>query len=314
MRGARPGAAKDRPDARTPEPSRALLTRRQLLACAAALASSAALHATARAAPCLAPSRSDPQILNTLGPAEAKRAPHMVVYTGLALAAESTLRHPRWSNIANRGPFFSDIVPASLVGNARERAKLSWGLELHHPCQVVEQPGPAHCALAFLQQALQARGGSLTVIAEAVDDLHERAGLSDVVHFHGLWCRDCGHVDDHRVDRGQFRGATCGLCDREASLWRRAPTFWSDGRLSRGGICNTTRRREAVAKNDLAVVIGCGINVGWTVQWPAEDVGTPVLILSPKDDFHRRAKSPDPEVRLGYVDVLVPAWVAEVLA
>ena len=94
-------------------------------------------------------------------------------------------------------------------------------------------------------------------MAGAVDGLHERSGFRGVTHAHGLRCRQCEQVKDHRADRGLFRRADCPGCGAEDALWRYEPTFWTGGRLSRGdGVSDLPRLREAVGAADLVVAIG----------------------------------------------------------
>jgi len=59
-------------------------------------------------------------------------------------------------------------------------------------------PNAAHSALARLEDAL---GDDLLVVTQNVDDLHERAGNSEVVHLHGSLftprCLACGRPCPH---------------------------------------------------------------------------------------------------------------------
>ena len=61
-------------------------------------------------------------------------------------------------------------------------------------------PNPAHLALARLEDAI---GDDLLVITQNIDDLHERAGSTRVLHMHGelrsALCRACGRA--YAVDR-----------------------------------------------------------------------------------------------------------------
>ena len=47
------------------------------------------------------------------------------------------------------------------------------------------KPNAAHFALARLEAALRRSGGSLTMVTQNIDDLHERAGSARVIHMHG---------------------------------------------------------------------------------------------------------------------------------
>lgn len=57
-------------------------------------------------------------------------------------------------------------------------------------------PNPGHVAVARWQQYLSAHGGSLSVVTQNVDDLHERAGAQVLAHLHGTIsahrCFECG--------------------------------------------------------------------------------------------------------------------------
>ena len=252
----------------------------------------------------------------------AGRAPNIVVATGVVLAAESTLRRvvppsdPRFVGLDERGPTFASTAAGHLSGAARDRAVESWGIEFHHPCVITEEPRPAHVALARLQAALARRGGSLTVVADAVDDLHERSGLLDVIHAQGLRCRECGRVEDHRVDRGLFRGADCPTCGAEEALWRYEPTFWTGGRMSRGnGISDISRLRESVALADLVIVIGEGDRdrALHGMTWAAKQVGAPVFVVSPSIISCADENGRTSTRWTGAIDDVVPTLVARML-
>ena len=77
-------------------------------------------------------------------------------------------------------------------------------------------PNPAHAALAALEAEWKARGGSVFICTQNVDDLHERAGTADIAHMHGelfkARCEACGEVlawaDDLDVET---RCPACGV-------------------------------------------------------------------------------------------------------
>ena len=62
-----------------------------------------------------------------------------------------------------------------------------------------KQPNPAHLALTKLQQYYHKHGGKVSIITQNIDDLHERAKSTNILHMHGelnsLWCEYC----DHRI-------------------------------------------------------------------------------------------------------------------
>lgn len=115
----------------------------------------------------------------------------ITVLTGAGISAESGLatfraadglweRH-RIEDVATPEAFARDPALVHRFYNARRAAATA------------AQPNPAHHALARL-----ARHHDLTLVTQNVDDLHERAGSSQVIHMHGTLssarCAACAHV------------------------------------------------------------------------------------------------------------------------
>lgn len=126
-----------------------------------------------------------------------KAAKKVVVFTGAGLSAPSgipTFRDPL-------SGLWTRLDPAQLetAKAFRADAALVWGWYLWRRQQVARaQPNPAHMAIARLTRG----GQKVTVVTQNIDDLHERAGSSDVVHLHGslatpkcFACHRPGHVD-----------------------------------------------------------------------------------------------------------------------
>lgn len=59
-----------------------------------------------------------------------------------------------------------------------------------------KQPNPAHLALTKLQTELENQGGTVTIVTQNIDDLHEKAQSHNVIHMHGelnsILCEHCG--------------------------------------------------------------------------------------------------------------------------
>ena len=94
------------------------------------------------------------------------------------------------------------------------------------------KPNAAHFALARLEGALAERGGSLTLVTQNIDDLHERAGSTRVTHMHGellkARCGVCEAVRPWLDDLARFAGLpglrarggvapACGVVRRDAA-------------------------------------------------------------------------------------------------
>lgn len=109
-----------------------------------------------------------------------RRARHVVVFTGAGVSAESGI------------PTFRDALsglwqrfdPAELATPEafRRDPALVWGWYEWRRAQVLKaQPNPAHRAIAELARQVP----QLTLVTQNVDDLHERAGSTAVIHLHG---------------------------------------------------------------------------------------------------------------------------------
>ncbi|MEO6944603.1 MAG: Sir2 family NAD+-dependent deacetylase, partial [Lacisediminihabitans sp.] len=65
------------------------------------------------------------------------------------------------------------------------------------------QPNAAHLALARLENEYP---GEVLVVTQNIDDLHERAGTTNLIHMHGellkVRCESCGTVSERRDDVG----------------------------------------------------------------------------------------------------------------
>ncbi|HEX4771217.1 MAG TPA: NAD-dependent deacylase [Bryobacteraceae bacterium] len=107
---------------------------------------------------------------------------NIVILTGAGISRESGLHTFRdadgiWAtvsvdDVATPRAFLRNPVRVHDFYNARRRALLSGTI----------RPNEAHFALANLQRAWT---GSVHIVTQNIDDLHERAGSVDVIHMHG---------------------------------------------------------------------------------------------------------------------------------
>ncbi|MEL6683894.1 MAG: NAD-dependent deacylase [Pseudomonadota bacterium] len=158
------------------------------------------------------------------------------------------------------------------------------------------QPNAAHVALSLL-----ARSHNVTLITQNVDNLHERAGSTDVIHMHGelmrALCGACGHRWDAPLE--MHPDDPCPHCAQPAT---RPDVVWF-GEIP----YQMDRIAEAVAKADLFVAIGTSAEV-----YPAAGLvelargDTLEINLEPS----ARASAFDAR-RFGPATEIVPAWVAE---
>jgi NAD-dependent deacetylase len=128
----------------------------------------------------------DPEMIERL-----RKAQHIAVFTGAGVSQESGI------------PTFRDALTglwekydAELLATPQAFAKepdLVWGwYEWRRALALRCQPNPAHDAIV----SIAAKVSKLTVITQNVDDLHERAGSTNVIHLHGSLhaprCKACG--------------------------------------------------------------------------------------------------------------------------
>jgi NAD-dependent deacetylase len=170
------------------------------------------------------------------------------------------------------------------------------------------QPNAAHFALAELERACTAAGGSLTVCTQNIDDLHERAGARRVLHMHGeltkARCNDCAAVFPYEADLWPEMG--CEVCGRIGGL--RPHVVWF-GEMP----LHLDEIYAALAAADLFAAIGTSGAVypaaGFVASARRAGIPTVELNLAPSDNaslFDERIYGPAAE--------MVPAWVAKTIA
>eukprot|EP01134_Creolimax_fragrantissima_P001215 CFRG1215T1 len=130
------------------------------------------------------------------------------------------------------------------------------------------KPNAGHIALGHLEEM----GYSSTVITQNVDDLHEQAGNSDVVHLHGnLWntnCVTCGMTGENthrllRATRGEDMPPRCKKCPDNGVLKPDAVLFGES--LDRDIL---TRAEKAVTSTSLMIVLGTSARVNPAADLP----------------------------------------------
>lgn len=117
---------------------------------------------------------------------------NLVVLTGAGISAESGIKTFRDSNGLWENHRVEDV--ASPEGWRNDRA-LVLNFYNERRRQLLEcKPNRAHFALAELESKF-----NVTIITQNVDDLHERAGSSNVLHLHGELLKMRSSVDEHLV-------------------------------------------------------------------------------------------------------------------
>jgi len=169
-------------------------------------------------------------------------------------------------------------------------------------------PNAAHIALSELEQAVTRAGGSLMLVTQNVDNLHEKAGSRSVVHMHGeltsVFCGACGArapwADDLSVE------TRCPSCDRQGRM--RPDVVWF-GEIP----YHMDEIFDRLASCDLFVSIGTSGEVypaaGFVFEAGRAGAHTIELNLEPSanaSDFSEGRYGPASEVVAAWVRDLIP--------
>ena len=227
---------------------------------------------------------------------------HIVILTGAGLSAESGLSTFRdkdgiWSryrieDVATPEAFARDPAAVLAFYSMRRRAVLG------------VSPNAAHAALGRLEAEYP---GEVTTVTQNVDNLHERAGTTNLIHMHGeslrTRCQHCGAVEP---DEAELRvDLRCGGCGRAGGL--RPDIVWF-GEMPYG----MARIRAALETCDLFISIGTSGSVypaaGLAAQARAIGAHTVELNLEPS-----RRSAVFAEAIHGRATEVVPDYVARLL-
>ena len=114
---------------------------------------------------------------------------NLVVLTGAGISAESGLKTFRDANGLWEG---HDVMSVASPEGFRANPELVLEFYNQRRRQLLEvKPNSAHFALATLEKQYK-----VSIITQNVDDLHERAGSSDVIHLYGELLKSRNIIDD----------------------------------------------------------------------------------------------------------------------
>ena len=175
--------------------------------------------------------------------------PHIVIFTGAGISAESGLSTFRdsdglWNNyriedVCTHSAWLTQPQVCVDFYNQRRKDVLA------------AQPNAAHVAIAQLQQ----RHPDCTIITQNIDDLHERAGATNVIHLHGEIIKLRAENDENAIV--PFDGWEQRYGDRHPNgqLLRPHVVFFGED------VPNMTPAIEVTQQADIMVVVGTSLNV-----------------------------------------------------
>ncbi len=140
--------------------------------------------------------------------------PAVVILTGAGVSADSGLATFRGAGGLWEGRSIEEVATPRAW---RADPALVWRFYQERRASLARvAPNAAHVALAALEERLARAGARFTLVTQNVDDLHERAGSSALLHMHGelarLRCERCGACvrDLEHVDPLAF--VPCAAC------------------------------------------------------------------------------------------------------
>ncbi|MEI2431515.1 MULTISPECIES: SIR2 family NAD-dependent protein deacylase [Lysobacter] len=225
--------------------------------------------------------------------------PKIVVFTGAGVSAESGLKTFRDMGGLWHEHRLEDV--ASPEGWRRDPATVLRFYNERRLGVLAAQPNAAHAAIARLEEKYD-----VVVITQNIDDLHERAGSSQVLHVHGEILKARSSADQSRVY--PMTGALIeigDLCELGSQL--RPDVVWFGE--------NVRHLRESArhfAQADKVLAIGTSLTV-----WPAAG-----LVDHARDRAERVFVSPEQQeipdhyrflrgTAVEKVPPLVEAWLAQ---
>ena len=226
---------------------------------------------------------------------------NIVILTGAGISAESGIDTFRSAGGLWEQHKVEDV--ATPEGFARDPDLVLRFYDMRRAAIQTKVPNPAHEALAKLDRDWP---GELLIVTQNVDDLHERAGASRVLHMHGehlnAWCTSCDIRSKWTAPL--IEHPPCPVCQartlRPDVVWFGEMPYRMDEIYA------------AVRTCDLFVSIGTSGAVypaAGLVQ-NAVELGALTLELNLETSQGSRMFH---ETRLGPASELVPQWVEEVL-
>ncbi|MGJ3261711.1 MAG: NAD-dependent deacylase [Salinarimonas sp.] len=234
-----------------------------------------------------------------------QRIDRIVILTGAGISAESGLGTFR--DVGGIWAKFDPMKLATPEAFARDPETVQAFYNARRQNLLAAEPNPAHQALARLEAGLAARGGSLTLVTQNIDDLHERAGHREVLHMHGellkARCAACEAVVAARADLST--ADACAACGRTGRM--RPHVVWF-GEIP----FHLDEIEEQLMAADLFVAIGTSGAVypaaGLVGAARQAGIATREINLEPSDNAHLFE-----EADYGRASEAVPRWVEAVL-
>ncbi len=193
---------------------------------------------------------------------------HIVILTGAGISAESGIKTFRDADGLWEGHDVMEVASPQGFANNPELVLDFYNQRRRRLLEVL--PNKAHEALVSLEQNFD-----VTVITQNVDDLHERAGSSHVVHLHGELLKACS-IRGGRPIQWSKDLILGDFCENGHQLRPYIVWFGEDVPMMANAI-------EITSKADVLMIVGTSMQV-----YPAASLinfvtsGIPIYFVDPK--------------------------------
>ena len=172
----------------------------------------------------------------------------VIVFTGAGISAESGIKTFRDSDGLWEEYNIMDVATPEAWTKSPELV-----LEFYNKRKAQVKgamPNLAHNLVAELEDNFEVR-----VITQNIDDLHERAGSTDVLHLHGIVTQARSSVDENLIYDVGFNNINLGdKCELGFQLRPHIVWFGED-------VPNMNKAYELVSDADILIIIGTSLNV-----------------------------------------------------
>ena len=198
----------------------------------------------------------------------------IVVLTGAGMSAESGINTFRDAGGLWEGHEIMEVASPEGFANNPELVLDFYNQRRKQLLEV--RPNTAHTALADLESKYD-----ITIITQNVDDLHERAGSSEIIHLHGELLKVRSTLDANLVYKRTEDIYLGDTCEKGSQLRPHIVWFGEDVPLLEKAI-------EITSTADILIIIGTSMQV-----YPAASlvnyvkIGTPLFFIDPKPSINQ---------------------------
>jgi NAD-dependent deacetylase len=203
---------------------------------------------------------------------------HIVVLSGAGISAESGIPTFRGSNGLWEGHDVTQV--ASPAGWAKDRALVLEFYNQRRRNMLSAEPNAGHLCIAEMERHFR-----VTVITQNIDNLHERAGSTNVLHLHGEIMKSRSTLDPSLIyDIEPGKDILIGdKCERGSQLRPHIVWFGED-------VPAIYKAADIVESADVVIVVGTSLVVypaAGLMDYAREDV--PVYLVDPgRPTYHGR--------------------------